>query len=297
MTKILITGGNGFIARNLFEGLESEYGIISCNSKELDLLNSTKVFDYIKSGRFDAVIHSATYDAAPKHSTKDPAKVLENNLKMFFNIVRCKVYFGKMIYFGSGAEFGRQYWIPKMKEDYFDQNIPEDQYGLSKYIMTKYAQSSDNIYNLRLFGVFGKYDDWRTRFILNACCQAVLNLPISINQNKFFDFLYINDLVKIVKWFIDNKPRENVYNVCTGKAIDFKTIAEKIIKISGKRLEIVIKNEGLGKEYSGDNSLLLDELTGFKFSSFDDSVKNLYNWYDSNQQIIKKDKLLKDRCQ
>jgi GDP-L-fucose synthase len=210
---------------------------------------------------------------------------------MFFNITRCKDYFDKVIYFGSGAEFSRENWIPKMKEDYFDQYIPTDQYGFSKYIMTKYAQSSNNIYNLRLFGVFGKYDDWRTRFIPNACCHAVLNLPIRIDQNKYFDFLYIDDLIKIVKWFINNRPKQNVYNVCTGKIIDFKTIAEKIIEISGKKLEINIKVEGLGREYSGDNTLLTRELKKFKFSSIDDNIRDLYNWYDLNKNIIKKDEL------
>ena len=288
--KILITGGNGFIARSLFEQLNNEYPLLSLNSKELNLFDSSKVFDYIKSNQFDVIIHAATYDAAPKFSTKDPSKVLENNLKMFFNIARCKDYFDKMIYFGSGAEFGREYWIPKMKEDYFDQHVPADQYGFSKYIMTKYTQLSNNIYNLRLFAVFGKYDDWRYRFISNACCKAVLNLPIVINQNNAFDFLYIEDLIRIVKWFIDNKPKKQVYNVCSGQSFDFKTLAKKIIEISGKRLEIVLKTENLSIEYSGDNSLLLGELNDFKFTTIDEAIKVLYDWYGANKDILEKEK-------
>jgi len=294
MKKILITGGNGFIARNLFERLKEDYNLISLNSKELNLLDSAKVFDYIKSGKFDVVVHAATYDAAPKYSKKDPAKVLENNLRMFFNLTRCKDYFGKMIYFGSGAEFGRENWLPRMKEEYFDQHLPSDQYGFSKYIMTKQAQLSESIYNLRLFAVYGRYEDWRVRFISNACCHAVLGLPIRINQNVFFDFTHIDDLSRIVKWFIENKPGNNVYNVCTGRVIDFKSIAEKIIEISGKKLKVVIKNEGLGKEYSGDNSLLLEELSGFEFTMPEDAIKDLYRWYDLNKRIIRKADLLKD---
>jgi UDP-glucose 4-epimerase len=107
-----------------------------------------------------------------------------------------------------------------------------------------------------------------------------------MNQNKLFDFIYIDDLVTIVSWFISNQPQENVYNVCSGKVIDFKTLAEMIVKLSNKRLKIVIKADGLGREYSGDNSLLLKELKGFKFSPIDDSVKQLYNWYDLNKQIL-----------
>ncbi len=284
--KILITGGNGFIAKNLFEQLNNEYTVLTRNSQELNLLDFSKVVGFLKSNQYDVIIHAATYDAAPIYSAKDKSKVLEYNLKMFFNIVRCKDYFGKMIYFGSGSEFGRENWIPRMKEDYFDQHVPSDQYGFSKYIMTKYAQLNNNIYNLRLFGVFGKYDDWRTRFISNACCHAVLNLPVRINRNVFFDHLYIDDLVKIVKWFINNNPSRKVFNICTGDVYNFKTLAEKIIKISGKNLEIIIKNEGLGNEYSGDNALILNTLKDYKFAQIDESLQYLYNWYDSNKHII-----------
>ncbi len=289
--KILITGGNGFIARNLSEQLNNKYKLFALNRQELDLLDSHKVYIYIKKNKFDVVIHAATYDAVAKSSIKDPTKVLENNLKMFFNLTRCRDYFGKMIYFGSGAEFGREHWIPKMKEDYFDTYVPTDQYGFSKYIMTKHTLSNNNIYNLRLFGMFGKHDDWKTRVIANVCYLAVTNLPIIIDQNKNYDFLYVNDLIKIVQWFIDNSPKKKVYNVCTGKVIDFVSVAKKIVKISGKKLAIKIKTKGLGTEYSGDNSLLLKELKRFEFTPIDVSLKCLHDWYDSNKHIIDKDKL------
>jgi GDP-L-fucose synthase len=303
--KILITGGGGFIARSLYEQLSSVYDIVLCTRKELELLESSQVSDYLKSNKFDVVIHTATYAVPPKYSIKDPLKILENNLRMYFNLARCKDYFGKMIYFGSGAEFDREHWVPKMRENYFDRYVPKDQYGLSKYVMSKYTQTTPNIYNLRLFGVFGKYDDWRYRFIPNACRNAVLGLPIAIyNASGSFDYLYIDDLIKVVKWFIDNKPANNIYNVCTGKAYDLKTLAEKIIAVSSKKLDIIIKEDALakeyngdyslllslGKEYSGDNSLLLSELTGFKFTPIERAIKYLYDWYDSNRQIIEEEK-------
>ena len=285
--KILITGGNGFIAKNISEQLKEKYNVLLVNRHELDLLDSARVFDYIRNNQPNIIIHTATYDTAPKHTTKDPGKVLENNLKMFFNISRCKDHFDKMIYFVSGAEYSRKYWKPKMREDYFDQHVPEDQYGFSKYVMTKNALSSNNIYNLRLFGVFGKHDDWRTRFIPNACSQAALNLPIKINQNVFYDYLYINDLVKIVEWFINNKPKKKVYNICSGKVYDRKSLAEKIIKASSRDLEIKIETKVLGREYSGDNSLLLNELKNFSFTPIDEAIKSLYHWHDKNREVLK----------
>jgi GDP-L-fucose synthase len=285
--KILITGGNGFIARNIFEQLKDKYEI-SCPDKEnLDLLNAPKVFGCIKKNKFDAIIHTATYDAAKKHSVKDPNKVLENNLKMFFNIARCKYNFGKMIYFGSGAEYSREHWIPKMEEDYFDRYVPSDQYGFSKYLMTKYALSNDRIYNLRIFAMIGKYDDWKTRFVSNACYQAIETQKISIEQNAFYDYLDIQDLTKIVEWSLENTPKEKVYNVCSGNTYDRKSIAEKIIKTSGKKIEIIIKNKDLGKEYSGNNTLLLKELNGFKFTPIDLSIKYLYKWFTQDELLRK----------
>lgn len=289
--KILITGGNGFIASNLKEQLSEEHQIIACNRLELDLLDTAKVYNYIKRGHFNVVIHTATYDPAPKYSTKDPVKVLGNNLRMFFNIARAKDYFGKMIYFGSGAEFSREHWRPKMKESYFDQHVPIDQYGLSKYVMAKQAEQSDNIFNLRVFSVFGKYEDWRYRFISRACCCAIMNRPVIIKQNVRYDFMSIDDLARIVDWFINNKPRERIYNVCSGLAASFVDLAKIVAKVSGKKLAIKIKAPGLGVEYSGDNSRLLNEMGRFKFTQLEESIKSLYAWYSANKRIIKKEEL------
>jgi len=292
MKKILITGGNGFVAKNLFEQLQNTYSILAPDRQTLDLTDTEKVFDFIKNNNFDVVIHTATYDAVAKFSTKDPTKVLENNLKMFFNIARCKDYFGKLIYFGSGAEYGREHWIPKMKEDYFDTFIPNDQYGFAKYLMTKYALSNKNIVNLRLFGMYGKHDDWCTRLIPNLCCLAAHGLPLSFNQNKKYDYMYVDDLIKIVKWFIENNSSHNVYNVCSGSVIEYKTIAEKIKLISNKNIEIIIKQDGLGIEYSGRNSLLTSELNNIKFTPFDNGIKELFNWYELNKSKIDKKLLM-----
>jgi len=285
MKKILITGGDGFLAKSLYEKLIGNYQLISCNRSTLDLNDSVAVSSFLKKEKFDIVIHTATYDAAPKDSLKNKNKVLENNLRMFFNLARCEDYFEKMLYFGSGAEFSREHWKPKMLESYFDKHVPVDQYGLSKYIMNKHAEQSNNIYNLRLFGVFGEYDDWRYRFIPNACCHALHGSPIYIHKNSRVDFLYIDDLLKIVSWFIESNPNHHVYNVCSGQVYDFVTWAKGIISISGKKIDFNVNSHAIG-EYSGDNSILLKEMSDFEFSSMEDSLRLLYQWYEKNKDMI-----------
>ncbi len=292
--KLLITGATGFIGRNLKERLIEKYEIFAPSSQELNLLDEDAVKEYIIRHRFGVVIHAATWNAT-KNSKKDLTKVFPNNCRMFFNIARCTDHYGKMIYYGSGAEYDRRHWKPKMKEGYFDAHVPVDDYGFSKYIMAKYAKNARNIYDLCIFGAFGKYEDWEIRFISNACCKAVWDLPITIKQNVFFDYLYIDDLVEITRWFIENNPKEKVYNICTGKTFDLLSLAKKVLTASGKNLEIRVAMEGLGAEYSGDNTRLINELGFCKFKEMDECVRDLYNWYLENKTLINRKSLLYDK--
>lgn len=285
--KILIAGASGFIGKNLKEQYENDYEVYAPSSSVLNLLNSEKVTNYLRENKFDVIIHAATWNAT-RTSTKDRTKVFRNNLLMFFNLARCSRYFGKMLYYGSGAEYHRYKLPPKVSEDFFDTIVPEDDYGLSKYIMAKHAQCSDNIYDLVLFGVYGKYEDWRIRFISNACCKAVSDLPITIKQNIFFDYMHVDDLVKITKWFIENEPRGKRFNVCTGKTCDLLSLAKIVLNVSGKNLDVKIARKGLGHEYSGDNTKLLIEIGNYKFTYMDNCISELYDWYSRNIDLIEK---------
>ncbi len=279
MKKILLTGSDGFIGRNIEKYLTNSYELVSPAHSELDLLDSNKILKLLKKNAFDVVIHAATHNAT-ETSTKDRSLVLENNLKMFFNIAEKKDLFGKMIHFGSGAEFGRDYYIPRMKEEYLGEHIPRDQYGFSKYIMARYTEEVNaNIYNLRLFAVFGKYEDWRIRFISNNICNALQNKPLSINQNAFFDFLYVEDLCKITEWFIKNEPIHKTYNVCTGTSNDLYSIAESIKRVASVDLPIVTKAQGFKKEYSGNNSRLRKDLGSSLYTDFETALSELHAWF------------------
>ena len=44
-----------------------------------------------------------------------------------------------------------------------------------------------------------------------------------------------DDLIKIVKWVIDNEPIEKVYNACSGDVYDYYTLAQKVIDISSSK--------------------------------------------------------------
>jgi GDP-L-fucose synthase len=169
-----------------------------------------------------------------------------------------------------------------MREDYFDTFVPSDQYGFSKYLINKFIEKSDKIYNLRLFGVFGKYEDWRIRFISQTCCRALYDKPITINQDVRFDYMYIDDVVKVTEWFLKNNPNEKIYNVCSGVVLSLTDLTYKILNIEGKKLDIIKVKEGMGHEYSGNNTKLIQVIGNLPFRDMDECIHNLYDWYSQN---------------
>lgn len=290
--KILVTGSSAFIGSTIAESLSTKYNIYSPTSSELDLLDSKKVKNYLENEKFDFVIHSANHLVHPLlKESKNPDIQLTNNLKMFFNLALNNHLFDKMIYFGSGAEFGRENWTVNMKESFFGTFYPKDQYGRSKYYMNIHSRNTENIYNLRLFGMYGKKDDWRFRFIPYLCAKASLNEDLIVNQDSIFGFLYVKDLVSITEKFIKNPPKNGDYNICNDQNLSLIKIAETINTLNPSS-KIIVKNKGLLTSYSGDNSKLLKTYPDISFTPLDEGIKEIYNYYINNPKVIDKKKFL-----
>lgn len=292
--RIFLSGGSGFIGKNIKEQLSNKYTIVCPTHTTLNILNREDVNRFFKkNGYFNVVIHAANFGGTRK--IKDNPKITENNLKMFLNIIENKKNYGKLINFGSGAEYDKRFPIKKVKEEALGKSIPVDGYGLSKYLCCLTNELFLENITLRLFGVFGKHEDWGIRFISNAICKTLFNLPITINQNVVFNYLYVNDLVRIIDCFIQkNTWAYKTYNVGSNRTNDLKEIAKKIANISKSHPKIFIKNKGLGKEYSCDNSRLMAELKGLEFTNLDQSIIELFDWYRKNMKYINEDKLKND---
>lgn len=285
--KLLITGTNGFIGGNLKDFFsKKEINLFTPKRQEIDLLNESQVTDYLSQNNFDIIIHSSV--------TLDSIK---NNLQMYFNLEKLSDKYGKLICIGSGAEFDKKNYIPYMNEEYFGKFIPDesDIYGYSKYIIAKdIIEKNKNIFNLRVFGIFGKYEDYRRRLISNNICRKLCGMQVSINKNCKFDYMYVNDFCKILEKFINSDPLKNTYNVCTGKTLDFLTAANIINKIEEDGNDVEIKNDGMNPEYSGDNSRFVKEFGDFDFTDPRESIKELYYWYKDKSGLEFNDKIFDD---
>jgi len=284
MKKILITGASGYIGKNLVEQFSDKFILYTPSHLELDLLDTNAVSDYLQKHPVDILIHAALLGGS--RTEEHVTGMLDVNLRIFFNITRNKQYYKKMIFLGSGAEYDKQRPIIKVKEEDFDKNVPIDEYGFYKYVCAKHIEEADNIVSLRIFGLYGKYEDYRYRFISNAICRSLLGLPITLIKDVYFDYVYIDDFVKIVEYFVNNEVKYKFYNIGTGHKINILTIANKINKIADTKKEIILRNKGLNNEYTCDNSRLRSEIKALAFTDLDIALKDLFYWYKSNSDTI-----------
>jgi GDP-L-fucose synthase len=288
--KVLVTGAGGFLGRNLTESLCQHYDTFCTPSKaELNLLDAEAVREYLEFHRFDAVVHAAAVRASRRIGA--PPGMMQDNCRMFFNLVRQPAAFGKLLFLSSGGVYDRRGPVVRIPETCFESRVPADPYGFSKYVCAQHIAQSANLFELRLFGVFGPHEDWQIRYLSNACCRAVWDLPVTLKQNARFDYLDVADLAKAVRWFIDGQPRYRAYNVCTGRAVDLAALGRKVVFASGKKLDVLVRDPGLGAEYSGDNRRFLDEVPEFQFRSLDDSIHALYRWYRDRKHTIDPERL------
>ena len=289
MTKVLVTGGSGFIARNLLELLSDTFNIVAPSHQELDLTNVGKIKQYFKNQEFDVIVHAA--GAGSLRNELNNQGVHEAGIEMLKNLAENSRHFQRLIFFGSGAEYGKQQPIVKIKENDFGKVLPQDEYGRAKYAASEYIAKHEHIISLRCFGVFGKYEDYTTRFISNTICRSLAGMPIVIRQNTVFDYIYINDLAKIVAFFIEHKPQAKFYNAGRGQGVELLTLAKIVKELTGNPYDIQIKQPGQGKEYTCDNSRLLNELGNFQFTSFEQAISEMVSWNKSSWQNINTDKL------
>ena len=147
---------------------------------------------------------------------------------------------------------------------------------------------------LRIFGCYGEYENYRYKFISNAIVKNLLHLPITIQQNVYFDYIYINDLLKIVDWFMHNNPKHKIYNVTTGKKVDLVTLAKTINTISDFQSEIITVHGGLNNEYTASNKRIMQEMKNFKFISHRDAIKKMREYFRYNIDTLDKIEIVKD---
>lgn len=271
MKKVLLTGGSGFIGRNIKEYLSTICELHTPGRQELNLLSEEDVRAYLQKNKIDIVIHSANPN--PVKNQLDKAETMfEDSIRVFMNLYQAQDCYERMYTLGSGAEYGKSEDISLIGEDEEGRFIPKDSYGLAKFTMNQLIEHSDKQCNLRIFACYGPTDH-ESKFITHVIHCCMNNQDITIRQNCYFDYMHVSDLAKILEYFIYNKPKYSAYNVCTGTRYTLEQIAIMVREQMQVDNEIHILNEGWNKEYTGSNERLLKEIGNYQFVALEEGIK------------------------
>ena len=136
MKNILITGGNGYIAKSIYSALHTKHNITTITRQDFDLTCWVSTNRFFKDKSFDIVIHTATSGGSRLKEEID--STIRENLLMYRNLLNHRDKFTKFISFGSGAELSN----------------PTTPYGISKQMIADSMSSKPNFLNIRIFAVF-----------------------------------------------------------------------------------------------------------------------------------------------
>jgi GDP-L-fucose synthase len=254
--KILITGGNGNIAKMIKRNLSStDYKITNLSRSDLNVLSEFEIEKHLIFHEYDILVHTAILGG--RRTKEENGDITHNNLLMFENLLKFSSKFKMIINFDSAAIYDRNTDILNRKEeDLF--TIPTDYYGFSKYLIYQRTLQYNNVYNLRIFNIF-HINEENDRFIKKCFNAKHNNTSLTIFEDKYFDFVYEDDFVKIVKYYFDNVDNpvnlEKTINICYEEKYKLSDIA-KIIMQTDDTNKIKILNNNLEKNYSGDDTKL-----------------------------------------
>lgn len=273
--QILLTGSSGFIGKNLKAYLQDKYILLTPKSFELNLTNDEAVKRYFKENKIDFIIHCASVGGARGIADKDTT--MEENLAMVEYLLKYKNPTTRIILFGSGAMYDKSRNLHKVKESEIGKVIPKDLYGKSKLLLAQQIKNRKDSVMLNIFACYG-YGEKQNRFPSYAINQVLKGEDIMINQNVVFDYLFVEDMTKIVEYFIQNIPQDNIINITPTLSHSLLDIAKIVKKLSGKNVAINLAHSTMNNEYTADNFLLLKNYPNLAFTSMQNGLEKLYRY-------------------
>jgi UDP-glucuronate decarboxylase len=262
--NVLITGGNGFLGKQVAEKLAHSFTIVSPGSKEIDLINDTISLDLlVKSKNIDTIIHLAN----PKIFTTN--KSMGDTLVMLKNVLDvCRTNQLKLIFL-SGWEIYSGYKSNGIQADEFLAPNAKGTYGETKWLCELLIKQYINNYGLacqiiRSGPVYGAYGE-KPKFIFNFIDKAFKHADIVTHKylNGFpgLDLLYIDDLISLIAKAVQSNFTGDL-NVGSGSVISTYEIAKIICHKIGSNSRIlfteindyapnIIMNEGLANKLFG----------------------------------------------
>lgn len=261
---IVVTGGAGFIGSNIVKGLNQRgrediivvddlsegvkfRNLVDCEIQ--DYIDKEKfVADLQKPGGLAGHVETVFHEGACSSTTEwDGRYMLENNYEYSRRLLDFCVENGAAFLYASSASVyggGNSFSESRIHE------APLNVYGYSKFLFDQYVRrilpaSNNQIAGFRYFNVYGPREQHKGSM---ASVAYHLGQQLGQGQNpRLFegcdgygdgeqrrDFIYVDDVVDVNLWFMDNPGVSGIYNVGTGHCQSFNDVANAVIDWYGK---------------------------------------------------------------
>lgn len=310
--RILIAGGTGFIGRNLVEFFmqKGDYEVHCTNFQraaylapgvifhQVDLRNPEQV-NKLFSNNFDILIQAAATTSGAKDIVNSPSLHVTDNAVMNSYIMKSAVeHKVKHIVFFSCTVMYPNADFPQAEDSFKAEEIYPKYFGVgwTKIYIEKICEFFSRVGQtkftvLRHSNIYGSYDkyDLEKSHVFGATVTKVMTADKEVlvwgDGSETRDLLHVSDLMSFVDACLTKqKTSFELVNVGLGQNCSIKDLVQKIVKQSGKNLNVVYDTS----KPTIPTHVQLDiskaqKLFGWNPKiSLDEGIKATLNWYAEN---------------
>jgi UDP-glucose 4-epimerase len=313
MSKVLVTGGAGFVGSNLVRHLLSDgrHDVVvvddfstgmKSNLEGLDVqifeedISNPAASIFSTKDKYETIVHLAARGSVPR-SIKNPIATTSTNVLGTQNLLElARKNSSHFIFSSSSSVYGKNLQLPKVESDWIHPLTP---YAASKAAAEAYVLAYSNSFGIpislfRFFNIFGPWqrpDHVYSAVIPKWIWKAMQNQSIEIfgDGEQTRDFTFISTVTDTIETAITHKKTfDGTINLAFGNRVSLNELTRKL-QIEFPNLEILYTEPRLGDviDSQNDPSLLHSLFPNVIPRSFDTGLGETIDWFkEYSHQII-----------